>query len=109
MVSWSGDFTHLHVASSYSMRYGTASPAALAERAAQAGMPALALTDRDGLYGAVKHAQACDDAGIRPVIGVDLAVRDSVGPGAGSGADPARLANETAGRVTVLEIGRAHV
>ena len=35
-------FTHLHVASSYSLRYGTATPAALAARAASLGMPALA-------------------------------------------------------------------
>ena len=49
------DFAHLHVASSYSLRYGTATPAALAARAADLGMSALALTDRDGLYGAFKH------------------------------------------------------
>jgi error-prone DNA polymerase len=65
-------FTHLHVASSYSLRYGTATPAALAARAADLGMPALALTDRDGLYGAFKHVQACADAGIRPLLGADL-------------------------------------
>ena len=52
-------FTHLHVASSYSLRYGTATPRALAARAADLGMPALALTDRDGLYGAFKHVKAC--------------------------------------------------
>jgi len=34
-------FTHLHVASSYSLRYGTATPRALAARAADLGMPAL--------------------------------------------------------------------
>jgi error-prone DNA polymerase len=65
-------FTHLHVASSYSLRYGTATPAALAARAADLGMPALALTDRDGLYGAFKHVQACADAGIKPLLGADL-------------------------------------
>jgi error-prone DNA polymerase len=65
-------FTHLHVASSYSLRYGTATPAALAARAASLGMPALALTDRDGLYGAFKHVQACADAGIKPLLGADL-------------------------------------
>ena len=36
-------------------------------------MPALALTDRDGLYGAFKHVQACADAGIKPLLGADLA------------------------------------
>ena len=55
-----------------------AAPAALAARAAELGMPALALTDRDGLYGAVKHAVACADAGIAPILGADLAL---AGPG----------------------------
>jgi error-prone DNA polymerase len=68
------EFTHLHVASSYSLRYGTASPRALADRAAALGMEALALTDRDGLYGAFKHVKACADAGIKPLLGVDLAL-----------------------------------
>jgi error-prone DNA polymerase len=71
-LSWAGDFAHLHVASSYSLRYGLAGPAELAARAAELGMPALALTDRDGLYGAVKHAQACADVGIAAVLGADL-------------------------------------
>jgi error-prone DNA polymerase len=65
-------FVHLHVASWYSLRYGTASPAALAEAAAERGMAGLALTDRDGLYGAFKHAQACAAAGIAPVLGANL-------------------------------------
>jgi error-prone DNA polymerase len=66
-------FAHLHVSSAYSLRYGTAFPRALAERAAEHGMDILGLTDRDGLYGAVKHARACLAAGISPVIGVNLA------------------------------------
>ena len=69
------EFAHLHVASSYSLRYGTATPAALAARAAGLGMSALALTDRDGLYGAFKHIQACADAGIKPLLGADLGLR----------------------------------
>ncbi|MCA0143598.1 DNA polymerase III subunit alpha [Blastococcus sp. LR1] len=70
----SDPFVHLHVASGYSMRYGANHPADLVARAAEHGMSALALTDRDGLYGAVKFALACRSAGIRPVFGVDLAV-----------------------------------
>ena len=69
-------FAHLHVASGFSLRYGASTPAALVERAASLGQPALALTDRDGLYGAVRFVQACDEAGIAPVLGVDLAVGD---------------------------------
>jgi error-prone DNA polymerase len=67
-------FVHLHVASGYSMRYGTAKPEQLVERAAAWGQPALALTDRDGLYGAVKFARACMDTSVAPILGVDLAV-----------------------------------
>jgi len=70
----SDPFVHLHVASGYSMQYGASAPRVLVERAAEHGMDILALTDRDGLYGAVKFAKACTAAGIRPVFGVDLAV-----------------------------------
>ncbi|HEX4290089.1 MAG TPA: DNA polymerase III subunit alpha, partial [Trebonia sp.] len=73
------EFAHLHVASSFSLRYGTATPGALAARAASLGMSALALTDRDGLYGAFKHVQACADAGIKPLLGADLGLRASAG------------------------------
>lgn len=70
----SDPFVHLHVASGYSMRFGANHPADLVARAAEHGMGALALTDRDGLYGGVKFALACRSAGIRPIFGVDLAV-----------------------------------
>ncbi|MCW2543790.1 MAG: polymerase alpha subunit, partial [Frankiales bacterium] len=66
-------FVHLHVASGYSLRHGASHPRVLVERAAEHGMDALALTDRDGAYGAVKFALACEQAAIRPIFGVDLA------------------------------------
>jgi error-prone DNA polymerase len=68
------NWAHLRVASAYSMRYGLAQPRELAERAAELGMDLLALTDRDGLYGAVKHVLACRQAGIGPILGTDLAL-----------------------------------
>ncbi len=67
-------FTHLHVASGYSLRYGASNPRQLVQAAAAQGMSSLALTDRDGLYGAVKFTEACEAAGLAPVLGVDLAV-----------------------------------
>ena len=70
----SDPFVHLHVASGYSLRHGASHPRVLVERAAEHGMDTLALTDRDGVYGAVKFAQACQQAGVRPVLGVDLAM-----------------------------------
>jgi error-prone DNA polymerase len=116
----SAEFAHLHVASGFSMRYGTATPQALVERAAQHRQPILALTDRDGLYGAVRFVQAATAAGIAPVLGVDLAVGpDVVGPeGAGAHGMGAAVAARTPvrggaerdarhPRVTVLARGRA--
>lgn len=69
----SDPFVHLHVASGHSLRYGASHPHTLVERAAEHEMDTLALTDRDGTYGAVKFARACYAAGIRPVLGVELA------------------------------------
>ncbi len=71
-------FPHLHVASGFSVRYGASMPAALAERAAERGLGAMALTDRDTVSGAVRHADACSAAGIRPIFGADLAVPPAV-------------------------------
>ncbi|MGH3347838.1 MAG: PHP domain-containing protein, partial [Nocardioides sp.] len=68
-------FVHLHVASGYSLQYGASHPHTLVERAAEQEMDTLALTDRDGTYGAVKFVRACQAAGIRPVLGVDLALK----------------------------------
>ncbi|WP_193127914.1 DNA polymerase III subunit alpha [Gulosibacter sediminis] len=68
------DFVHLHVASAHSNHHGTNTPEQLVARAASWGAPAAALTDRDGLYGAVRHIRACIAAGIAPIVGVDLAL-----------------------------------
>ena len=108
-------FVHLHVASGYSLRHGASHPAQLVERAAEHGMDTMALTDRDGAYGIVKFAQACDRMGIRPVFGVDLATAPLVFPqrqGAvekqktGSRSSPARggsfLATDALPRITLL-------
>jgi error-prone DNA polymerase len=113
MTTARGDFAHLHVASGFSMRFGTATPEALVERAAQHGQPVLALTDRDGLYGAVRFATAATAAGIAPVLGVDLAVGPEAGTSPASrGAvrTPVRGGAERDPRhprVTVLARGRA--
>ncbi|WP_335937249.1 DNA polymerase III subunit alpha [Streptomyces sp. PTD5-9] len=80
-------FTHLHTVSGFSLRYGASHPDRLVERAAERGMDALALTDRDTLAGAVRFAKACERSGVRPLFGVDLAM----GPAAGiAGAERTR-------------------
>lgn len=99
-------FTHLHTVSGFSLRYGASHPERLAERAAERGMDALALTDRDTLAGAVRFARACEREGVRPLFGVDLAVSPVAGDGrAHRPRTPARggaFVDESAPRVTFL-------
>ncbi|RLU82520.1 DNA polymerase III subunit alpha [Streptomyces griseocarneus] len=100
-------YVHLHVASGHSARYGASLPADLAQRAAERGYEALALTDRDTLGGAVRHADACARAGLRPVFGADLAVRapGTVGPTTVRGRTPVRggtFVDESAPRMVLL-------
>ncbi|MDX3537119.1 DNA polymerase III subunit alpha [Streptomyces sp. MB09-01] len=94
-------FTHLHTVSGFSVRYGGSHPERLAERAAERGMDALALTDRDTLAGTVRFAKACAKAGIRPLFGVDLAVSPPVGS-AGSGGPAGSAGGGAAGARTGL-------
>ncbi|MDQ1727310.1 MAG: error-prone polymerase, partial [Frankiaceae bacterium] len=97
-------FVHLHVASGYSRRHGAAHPDALVARAAEHGMDTLALTDRDGVYGAVRFVTACVTAGINPVLGVDLAIGPDEPPQVRKAAKVARDAKLP--RATVLAVGR---
>ena len=76
-------FPHLRVASAYSAHYGVARPHELAQVAASYGAQVLACTDRDGLYGVVKHVLACQEHGVAPVLGVDLALLGPVAASAG--------------------------
>jgi DNA-directed DNA polymerase III PolC len=62
----------LHVKSHFSIGLGTASVRELAARAGRDGVPALALTDLENLYGQIQFHHACASAGVRPVTGVEL-------------------------------------
>ena len=70
-------FVHLNLASAYSAHYGVNRPEQLAEAARSLGFEALAITDRDGLYGAVKHIGATIKMGIAPIVGANLKIDDS--------------------------------
>ncbi len=65
------EFVHLHVHTYYSLLDGLSSPLALAQRAAELGMPALAITDHGALYGVVQFYQAAQQVGIKPIIGME--------------------------------------
>ena len=65
-------FVHLHCRSYFSLKDGAYSPEHLALRAAELGMPAVALTDRDGLYGVARFVTACREVGVNPILGAWL-------------------------------------
>jgi DNA polymerase-3 subunit alpha len=73
---------HLRTHSCYSFLEGLASPAELAQAAARLGMPALGLTDHIGMTGAVEFYDACREAGLQPILGLEL---EAALPGLGSG------------------------
>jgi error-prone DNA polymerase len=67
-------YVELHCHSNFSFLDGGSHPAELAMRAAELEMPALAITDRGGIYGAVRFLQACRKIGVKPIIGTALEV-----------------------------------
>jgi error-prone DNA polymerase len=69
------EYVELHAASAFSFLEGGSQPEALIERAAQLGMPALALADRNGLYGAARFHTAGVRSGVCAHIGAEIAVR----------------------------------
>src|SRR5881296_3159519 len=68
------DFVHLHHHSAYSLLDGASPIPRMVERAAELGMPALALTDHGALFGAVEFYQAARKAGIKPILGMETYV-----------------------------------
>src|SRR5438309_3436285 len=72
-------FVHLDVRSYFSLKDGAFSPEELAVRAAELGMPAVAMTDRDGLYGAARFVDACAKVGVRSILGATLTLREARG------------------------------
>ena len=77
-------FVHLDVRSCFSLKEGAFTPEQLAVRAAAHTMPAVAMTDRDGLYGAARFVRACEAEGVRPILGASITVRTSSPGGRGS-------------------------
>ena len=61
--------TPLHVHSNYSLLEGTASIEAIVEYAVKNKLKSLALTDTNGMYGLIKFAKKCIEAGIEPILG----------------------------------------
>ncbi len=67
-------FTHLHVRSGFSYGCGVATPEELVGAAAGMGYEALALTDRNGLYGVPRFLRAAEEAGLSPIVGAEISM-----------------------------------
>src|SRR5215217_7317113 len=69
-------YVELHCHSAYSFGDGASAPEELAHRVAELGYEALAITDHDGVWGAMEFAQACTAYGVRPIVGAEMTVTD---------------------------------
>jgi error-prone DNA polymerase len=66
------DYVELHAKSAFSFLESSALPETLAERAAQWGYAALAVVDRDGVYGAPRFYRAATKLGLRAIVGAEV-------------------------------------
>src|SRR5438477_2249148 len=73
-------YVELHCHSNYSFLEGASHPDELVARARDLEMPALAITDRNGFYGAVKFFGAAQRAGIQAIVGTELTIDDDSKP-----------------------------
>ncbi|MDH5190573.1 MAG: PHP domain-containing protein, partial [Gammaproteobacteria bacterium] len=69
-------FVHLSLHTEYSLIDGVVRIKPLVQAAADAGMPAVAVTDFSNLFALVKFYRAAQSAGIKPITGVDLLVHN---------------------------------
>ena len=65
-------FVGLHIHSEYSLLDGASQLPQLIDRAAELGMPAIALTDHGVMYGAIQLISLCQDKGIKPIVGNEM-------------------------------------
>ncbi len=70
------EYVELHARSACSFLRGASHPESLAACAAELGLPAVAVCDREGVYGAARFHAAAKEQGIRPIVGAELAMED---------------------------------
>src|SRR5258708_6015102 len=95
-----GNFVHRRVHTAYSLSAGAIKVKELVQLCRGEAMPAVAITDSGNLFGALEFATACAEAGIQPIIGVEIALAPSAKngngergqrPANGNGAEPDRI------------------
>ena len=77
-------YAELHAHTNFSFLDGASPPDELVARAVELGLTGLAATDHDGLYGSVRFTAAAEEAGLHPVIGVEIELGDPAVAGPGS-------------------------
>ena len=107
-------YPELHAASAFSFLEGASLPETLVDRAAELGYTALALLDRDGVYGAPRFHKAATAAGIRPIIGCELTMGAGGASGAGRASGGGRAgeagrAGRASGASEASRVGRAEL
>lgn len=69
-------YVELHARSAFSFLRGASSPEQLAETAVRQGLSAVALCDRNGVYGAPRFYATAQEHGLRPIVGSELTLED---------------------------------
>src|SRR5215510_5721504 len=69
-------YVELHARSAFSFLRGASLPEQLAETAGDLGLPAIALSDRNGVYGAPRFFGRAKEMGVRPIVGAELTMED---------------------------------
>jgi len=67
----SSDFVHLHLHTEFSLLDGASRCKDIAQLAAEYGMPAVAMTDHGAMYGTVDFYSACQEVGVKPILGLE--------------------------------------
>src|SRR5665811_613299 len=79
-------YAELHCHTNFSFLDGASAPDELVGRAVELGLSGLAVTDHNGLYGVVRFSTAAREAGLRPIVGIEIELMDA------AVADPAGIA-----------------
>src|SRR5205085_9760763 len=83
-------YIELHTSSAFSFLDGASLPETLIQRAAELGYPAIALLDRDGVYGAPQFYRAAKAAGLKAIVGAELTIAAEIQPASRRAGKPGR-------------------
>ena len=102
-------YIELHTSSAFSFLDGASLPGTLIDRAAELGYPALALLDRDGVYGAPQFYRAAKAAGIKAIVGAELTIGAPASAEASAGQALAESARQARPPTTDAPGGRSEL